>query len=161
MIKTYKSKIEKLRSFIIEVADDPVKIVTSTELEILTEKEYRKLLDDLKPEKLNLESLMKFLGINREILAGILGVSETTVHRILKEGRKLNKNELFRLQQFMDITLSGINVFDFVIGDFIEWLHTKIIEKNNQTPIELFINSAFGFSELKSVLNRIDHSIYS
>ena len=157
MIKTDKPKIEKLSSFIIEVADDPVKIVTSSEPVILTEKEYRKLLDDLKPDKLNLESLMSFLSINREILA----ISETTAYRIQKEGRKLSKNESFRLQQFMDIILSGIDVFDYVIGDFVEWLHTKIIEKDNQTPIEIFINRAFGFSELKSMLNRIDHSIYN
>lgn len=161
MIKTHKPRVERLSSFIIELSDDPVKIVTSNEPIILKEKEYRKLLNDLKPDRFNLESLMNFISINREVLAGLLGISETTTHRILKEGRKLGKNELFRLQQLMEIILSGIDVFDYVIGDFVEWMHTKIIEKDNQTPVEIFINSAFGFSELKSMLNRIDHSIYN
>lgn len=161
MIKTHKARVEKLSPFIIEFSDYPVKILTSNDPVILKEKEYRKLLDELKPEKFKLDSLMEFLSINREVLGGILGISETTTHRIIKEGRKLGKNELFRLQQLMEIILTGIDVFDYVIGDFIEWMHTKIIEKENQTPIEVFINSAFGFSELNSILNRIEHSIYN
>ncbi|MCG8306702.1 MAG: hypothetical protein MI975_04865 [Cytophagales bacterium] len=161
MMKAHKPGVKKLGSFIVELSDDPIKIVTSGAPVILKEKEYRKLLNDLKPDKVNLESLMNFLSINREVLAGMLGISETTAHRILREGRKLGKNELFRLQQLMEIILTGIDVFDYIIGDFVDWMHTKITEKENQTPIEIFINSAFGFSELKSILNRIDHTIYN
>lgn len=146
---------------LIEAEKAPVKIVTGREIEILSEKEYRALLDNLSPDNFKYHALLKLLGINNDILSELLGTSHTTLHRIIKGQSKLNKNAYFRLNQLVDIIFTGIEVFEFVIGDFVEWMHAEIVEEENQTPLEIIINNSLSYKILTDKLIRIDHCIYS
>ena len=161
MITTEKLQEQKLPSLLIETENSPLKIVTGRDIEILPEKEYRILLDNLSPDNFNFHALMKLLAVNNDVLSELLGTSHTTLHRIIKGQSKLNKNVYFRLNQLMDIIFTGIEVFEFVIGDFVEWLHTEIVEDEKQTPLEIFANNSFSYKILTDKLLRIDHGIYS
>lgn len=146
---------------LIEAEKAPVKIVTGREIEILSEKEYRALLDNLSLDNFKYHALLKLIGINNDILSELLGTSHTTLHRIIKGQSKLNKNAYFRLNQLVDIIFTGIEVFEFVVGDIVEWMHIEIVEEENQTPLEIIINNSLSYKILTDKLIRIDHCIYS
>ena len=161
MITIEKLQEQTWQSLLLEAEGSHVKIVTSRDIRILPEKEYRILLDNLSPDNFSYHALIRLLGINNDVLGELLGTSHTTLHRIIKGQSKLNKNAYFRLNQLIDIIFTGIEVFEFVIGDFVEWMHTEIIEKENQTPLEIFINNSLSYKILIDILLRIDHGIYS
>ncbi|MEM1002715.1 MAG: antitoxin Xre-like helix-turn-helix domain-containing protein [Bacteroidota bacterium] len=105
---------------------------------------------------MNLQKRMKFT--NRE-MGKALEISESTLQRRLREGKRLDKKESESAIQLASLWAKGIEVFEDE-NDFRVWLEMNNTALGNNKPIEL-LHSPIGREEIKEVLNRIEWGIYS
>jgi uncharacterized protein (DUF2384 family) len=138
-----------------------MKVLKSGKQKIHSEETYRQLLQLLELDDFNLEAFMDLLGIDRYIMAESLGITDTTMWRIIKGKAKLDKNAFYRLQQLLDLVYFGIETFDYITGDFIQWMHTRQNSFKDRTPLEVFINEALGHQIIKDQLLRIEHGVFA
>lgn len=104
----------------------------------------------------NLQGRMKFT--NKD-MGRALEISESTLQRRLRDGKKLDKRESENTIQLASLWARGLEVFEDE-NDFRTWLELKNTALGNLKPIEL-LHSAIGREEIKEVLNRIEWGIYS
>ncbi len=157
--KLQKEEVGQGASLVLSPGDYSVKTITKAEINILTEDNYRLLLKDLQNH--NLDSMMKLLSVDKHLLSKIIGVSESSIRRFTLGDRTFRRNDYKIVEQFLNLIYTGIETFDYIVGDFVQWMHIQISEKDNQTPIEIFINEPLGYDFIIDRLKRIEYSIYS
>ena len=105
-----------------------------------------------------LENLKNNAELDYDQLAEMLNVARATL--INKKGNaKFNHDVSDKILGLADIYSYGYEVFEDR-DRFNEWIFRKNQALGNQTPFDLLHNS-FGREEVKNLIGRIDHGIYS
>jgi putative toxin-antitoxin system antitoxin component (TIGR02293 family) len=108
--------------------------------------------------KKTLEELKNNAELDYDQLAEMLNVARATL--INKKGNeKFNQDVSDKIMVLADIYSYGYEVFEDK-DHFNEWIFRKNQALGNQTPFDLLHNT-FGREEVKNLIGRIDHGIYS
>lgn len=105
-----------------------------------------------------LEKLKEKSGLDYDQLSRLLNVSRTTLIA-LKGKAKFNTDISDKILGLADIYSYGYEVFEDH-SRFNEWIFRPNGALGGQSPFELLRNS-FGREEVKNLIGRIDHGIYS
>ena len=124
------------------------KMTSFEKIELIEEGISKKALENLKEQaKLQYDQLAKILNVARATL-------------INKKGNeKFNKDVSDKILGLADIYSYGYEVFDDY-DRFNAWIFRENQALGGQTPFDLLHNT-FGREEVKNLIGRIDHGIYS
>lgn len=101
----------------------------------------------------------KYFNLSKEIVAGILDISEPTLYRWTKANKNLDRNFSVKLFEVVDLFVYGEEIF----GDrnaFFTWLNLANEALGGLEPKEL-IEIPGGVSKVKDILGRIEYGVYS
>jgi putative toxin-antitoxin system antitoxin component (TIGR02293 family) len=105
-----------------------------------------------------LSQILKFTGISTKEITGIISVSDRQLARYTDE-TILKRNISAHLIQIVELYKFGYEVFEDK-AKFIAWMNSKIRALNYQSPIEL-LDTPFGIENVRTILGRIEHGVYS
>jgi putative toxin-antitoxin system antitoxin component (TIGR02293 family) len=103
-------------------------------------------------------SLADALGISEGALAGVTGMSPTTLTR-RKRGGRLHVDEGEHLLRIALLLERASAVFDEA-SDAADWLKSPNLSLGDSTPLE-FARSEIGAREVMALLGRIEYGVYS
>ncbi len=105
-----------------------------------------------------LDALQNILDVPIEKLAPKLGISKATLHRRKTAGR-LDPDESDRVVRFARLMGMAVEVFENE-GAARAWMSSPQVGLDGETPLE-YANTELGAQEVRNLLGRIDHSVYS
>lgn len=108
--------------------------------------------------KSEFEEVKKQTGLDYEVLSHILSVTKATLHN-KKGNEKFNSVVSERLLLLAEIYVYGCEVF----GEkerFNRWLVSNIMALGGRRPID-YLQTLHGMTEIKHLIGRIDHGVYS
>lgn len=82
-----------------------------------------------------LERVTGLLGLSLQEAAGLLLISERTLHRRRREGR-FTQTESDRLVQLVQLTEAAVEAFDGRQAEAVEWLTTPKTLLEGETPLQ-------------------------
>lgn len=103
-----------------------------------------------------LVDLMKVTGATQTELARILSLTEPTLRKYIRDGRKLDSGLTDRIVQLFELFEKGIDTFGS-LAEFRNWLPCHNIGLGAK-PIDL-LDSFTGVTMVRNELIRIDHGI--
>ncbi|MCB2409945.1 type II RES/Xre toxin-antitoxin system antitoxin [Hymenobacter lucidus] len=106
-----------------------------------------------------LRALQQRLGFSNKEISVVLGVSESTLARREQAKRALTLDEAEKTIQLSAVLAKGLDVFEDQ-DDFHHWLDTLNPALGSVRPKEL-LSSAIGREQVREILGRIEHGIYS
>lgn len=101
------------------------------------------------------DNILEKTGIQKGILASLLGIDPRTIDNYRKNNKRFNVLEgelLLKLGRLFDF---GEDVFEDM-SEFMEWLTANSIGLGNKRPLDL-INTSTGVSLVSDELMRIEH----
>lgn len=108
--------------------------------------------------KESLESLKKKAGLDYDQLAQLLNVARATLIN-KKSPDKFNTDLSDKIMSLADIFAYGFEVFEDE-DHFRTWLQRSVRALGGKKPFEL-LHTSFGREEVKNLIGRIDHGVYS
>ncbi|HMI04851.1 MAG TPA: antitoxin Xre/MbcA/ParS toxin-binding domain-containing protein [Pedobacter sp.] len=106
----------------------------------------------------SLVSFKQAINIDYDHLSVVLGTTKTTLHK--KQGKDTFSPSISeKVIALMDVYSFGYQVF----GDhdkFNKWVQTVNRALGNRIPLEV-MDTIFGIDEVKSIIGRIQHGVYS
>ncbi|RNI24172.1 DUF2384 domain-containing protein [Rufibacter latericius] len=105
------------------------------------------------------KSIQSRIHLTNKTMSRILEISESTLQRLIKEGRNLKKTESETAYDVSKVIAKGIEVFEDE-EDFNEWLSTKNTALGEERPID-WMDSPIGREQLLDLLVSIEHGMYS
>ncbi len=117
---------------------------------------------NIRSNKIPLEvisKLSKELDLNEQQVYSLVNISSSTISRRKKEGKGLKPDEAGRVYRIAAI----ISLAESTLGDHersIRWLKTPAKFLGGAVPLELLETEA-GTDEVRNLLLRIEHSVYS
>jgi len=117
---------------------------------------------NIRSNKIPLEVISKLgkeLDLNDQKVYMLVNISSSTVSRRKKEGKGLNSDEAGRVYRIASI----ISLAESTLGEHersIRWLKTPAKFLGGAVPLELLVTEA-GADEVRKLLLRIEHSVYS
>ena len=105
-----------------------------------------------------LDALQNILDVPIEKLAPKLGISKATLHRRKTAGH-LDPDESDRVVRFARLMGMAIEVFENEEAAR-AWMSSPQVGLDGETPLE-YANTELGAQEVRNLLGRIDHSVYS
>lgn len=108
--------------------------------------------------KTSLESLKEKIGFDYDQLAQVLNVARATLIN-KKAGEKFNTDLSDKIVNLADIVSYGLEVFEDQ-GLFRQWLHHPLRALGGKAPFDL-LHTSFGREEVRNLLGRIEHGVYS
>ncbi len=131
------------------------KLISSYHLEsnfdkILTVKEgvSKKFLTDWK----------QYINIDYDHLSAILGTTKTTIHK-KQNDEKFSLSISEKMVSLVDLYIYGYEVFEDK-ERFEKWVQTNNRALGNKMPLDL-MDTIFGIDEVKDLIGRIEHGVYS
>lgn len=100
----------------------------------------------------------KFTGFSHQGMAEVLSISTKTLES-KKATDRLSDTASERLLKLAEVASKGIHVFNSA-DLFREWLQKPLRPLGGKKPSELMVNM-YGLETVKSLLGRIEHSVYS
>ncbi len=100
----------------------------------------------------------KFTGFSHQGMAAVLSISTKTLESKDDDDR-LSDTASERLLKLAEVAAQGIQVFNSA-ELFREWLHRPLRPLGGKRPSELMVNM-YGLENVKRLLGRIEHSVYS
>jgi putative toxin-antitoxin system antitoxin component (TIGR02293 family) len=98
------------------------------------------------------------IGLDYDHLSAILGTTKTTLHK--KQGNEVFSSSISeKAIALMDVYEYGYEVFEDR-DKFNKWIQTNNRALGNRIPLEV-MDTIFGIDEVKNVITRIDHGVYS
>ena len=104
-------------------------------------------------------NLQRHLRFSNREMSAVLSISESTLARREKSQQPLTRDESEKTIQLSALVAHGLEVFGHE-PNFYDWLHTKNPALGSITPLSL-LDSALGREQVRSILYRIQHGIYS
>ena len=104
-------------------------------------------------------NLQRHLRFSNREMSAVLSISESTLTRREKSQQPLTRDESEKAIQLSALVAHGLEVFENEPG-FYDWLHTENPALGKITPLSL-LDSALGREQVRSILYRIQHGIYS
>ena len=102
--------------------------------------------------------LAEMLGVSEAYLAGVTGISPSTLMRRKRAGRLTTEESehLLRIARLLDLATA---TFGSVEGAS-EWLRTGNVSLGGATPLD-FADTEIGAREVEQLLGRIEYGVYS
>ncbi|MBD2700165.1 DUF2384 domain-containing protein [Spirosoma sp. BT702] len=120
--------------------------------------------DDEEPKRVNerlplsmAEEVADLLDLMDKEMATVLTISIRTYHRLKLNGL-LNPVASERLMMLKELATFGLEVFENQ-HSFNQWLRLPLRELGNITPLNA-LNTATGFNQVKTILERIEYGVY-
>ena len=104
----------------------------------------------------NLQRHLRFT--NRE-MSEVLAISESTLARREQAQKPLSRDEAEKTIQLSAVVAHGLEVFEDE-GDFHHWLYTDNVALGGIQP-QMLLASALGREQVRALLFRIQHGIFS
>jgi putative toxin-antitoxin system antitoxin component (TIGR02293 family) len=98
-------------------------------------------------------------GLTQMELADYLGVTPRTLARRKKTG-SLNQYESERIFRLAEIYDAALHLFDGQKTDAREWLLSPVRGLNDKRPID-YACSEFGAREVRNLIGRLEHGVFS
>jgi len=108
--------------------------------------------------KESLESLKAIAGLDYEQLAQVLNVARATLIN-KKSPDKFNTDLSDKIMSLADIFSYGFEVFEDH-DHFRKWLQSPLRALGGKKPFDL-LHSSFGREEVRNLIGRIEHGVYS
>jgi putative toxin-antitoxin system antitoxin component (TIGR02293 family) len=108
--------------------------------------------------KEGLESLKKKVGLDYDQLAQLLNVARATLIN-KKSPDKFNTDLSDKIMSLADIFSYGFEVFEDE-DHFRAWLQRPVRALGGKKPFDL-LHTSFGREEVRNLIGRIDHGVYS
>ena len=103
--------------------------------------------------------LQRHLSFSNREMSAVLAISESTLTRRENAKTNLTRDESEKAIQLAALVAHGLETFTTEEA-FSDWLHAKNTALGNITPQSL-LDSALGRDQVRSILYRIQHGIYS
>jgi putative toxin-antitoxin system antitoxin component (TIGR02293 family) len=123
--------------------------------------ETQSLLDAIS-SGLRWASVSRFLresGFTRVEIADYLGVTSRTIAR-RKERDSLDEHESERMLRLAEVYAAALELLDGDKVDAHEWLLSPVRGLNNRRPID-YARTDFGAREVRSLIGRLEHGVFS
>jgi putative toxin-antitoxin system antitoxin component (TIGR02293 family) len=105
-----------------------------------------------------LVSFKQVINIDYDHLSAILGTTKTTLHK--KQGAEVFSPSISeKAIALMDLYKYGYEVFEDH-DKFNKWIQLNNRALGNRIPLEI-MDTIFGIDEVKSIISRIEHGVYS
>lgn len=98
------------------------------------------------------------INIDYDSLSIIIGTTKTTIHN-KKNDEKFSSTVSEKIVALFDLYEFGYSVFEDKLN-FEKWIQTSNRALDNKRPIEL-LDTIFGIDEVKNIIGRIEHGVYS
>ena len=98
------------------------------------------------------------INIDYDSLSIIIGTTKTTIHN-KKNDEKFGSTVSEKIVALFDLYEFGYSVFEDKLN-FEKWIQTSNRALDNKRPIEL-LDTIFGIDEVKNIIGRIEHGVYS
>jgi putative toxin-antitoxin system antitoxin component (TIGR02293 family) len=108
--------------------------------------------------KQSLEALKQQMGFDYDQLAQVLNVARATLIN-KKSSEKFNTDLSDKIMNLADIISYGFEVFEDQ-AHFKSWLLNPVRALGGKRPFDL-LHTSFGRDEVRDLLGRIDHGVYS
>lgn len=108
--------------------------------------------------KQSLEALKQHMGFDYDQLAQVLNVARATLIN-KKSSEKFNTDLSDKIMNLADIISYGFEVFEDQ-ARFKAWLLSPVRALGGKRPFDL-LHTSFGREEVRDLLGRIDHGVYS
>jgi putative toxin-antitoxin system antitoxin component (TIGR02293 family) len=105
----------------------------------------------------SIDRLAKLLGITKEELAGIIGLSRATMHRRRSSGSRLRPDESDRVFRVASALAAAQDVFENA-GSGAIWLRSPNPVFAGKRPLDL-LDTEIGFAKVLRLLGHIEHGI--
>lgn len=102
--------------------------------------------------------LKEITGLDYEKLAFIVGLTRQTIAQ-KPVSYKYEVSESDKIYRIADLYSYGYDVFENKEG-FNEWMTAENAALGNKKPID-FLDTMYGFQEVKDLIGRIDYGVYS
>ena len=106
-----------------------------------------------------LKHLQKKLQINNREMSELVGMSESTLQRRYRSGKRLSELESQTVLQLAELWSQGMEVFADE-ADLRSWLHSEIPALGGRKPLSL-LATPLGRFHVQEVLLRLEWGIYS
>jgi putative toxin-antitoxin system antitoxin component (TIGR02293 family) len=103
--------------------------------------------------------LSEYIQLTLQDWAEYLHLSERTMQRYKKEGKKFDPIHSERIVVIELLYKKGINIFG-IKDNFYTWMDTVSIARGNVKPKDL-LDTSFGISMVYDELGRIEHGIFA
>jgi putative toxin-antitoxin system antitoxin component (TIGR02293 family) len=135
-----------------EILREPAKVVEEPVAEYLVQRVRQGLVLD------EFTALRELLDTSEEALAGVLGMSRTTLHRRKKAGRldSAESERVIRLTRLFtraEAVLGGPDAARV-------WLHAPARALGGETPLS-YSDTEIGAREVEDLLGRLEHGVFS
>lgn len=105
-----------------------------------------------------LTQFKQLIALDYEHLSSILGTTKTTIHK--KQGAdKFSASISEKFVSLVDLYTYGYEVFEDE-QKFNKWIQTKNRALGDKIPLDL-LDTIFGINEVKNIIGRIEHGIFS
>ncbi|MHB1178459.1 MAG: type II RES/Xre toxin-antitoxin system antitoxin [Daejeonella sp.] len=105
-----------------------------------------------------LVEIKNHINIDYDSLSIILGTTKTTIHN-KKNDEKFSPSVSEKIVALSDLYEFGYRVFENKLN-FEKWIQTSNRALGNKKPMEL-LDTIFGIDEVKNIIGRIEHGVYS
>ena len=105
-----------------------------------------------------LREVLKFTNLTLKDLSSILSISERQLTRY-EDDKILRIDISAQLIQIVELYQFGYEVFENEVN-FQKWMNSEIRALGFQVPINL-LDTPFGIDEVKNVIGRLEHGVYS
>jgi len=103
-------------------------------------------------------SLKAMINIDYDRFAAILGTTKTTLHK--KQGKEVFSTSISeKVIALKDLYSYGYEVFEDQ-DKFNKWIQTNNHALGDRIPLEV-MDTIFGIDEVKNIITRIEHGVYS
>ncbi|WP_129714499.1 antitoxin Xre/MbcA/ParS toxin-binding domain-containing protein [Pedobacter sp. SYP-B3415] len=108
--------------------------------------------------KERLVSFKHIIGIDYDSLSFVLGTTKATLHK-KQEGERFGPAVSEKIIALMDVFRYGYEVFE-ENASFNKWVQTPNRALGGEVPLKL-MDTFFGMQEVKNLIGRIEHGVYS
>lgn len=105
-----------------------------------------------------LVEIKNHINMDYDNLSNILGTTKTTIHN-KKDDDKFSPAVSEKIIALADLYEFGYTVFEDKLN-FQKWIQTPNKALGSRKPLEL-LDTIFGIEEVKNIIGRIEHGVYS
>ncbi|GAA0878637.1 hypothetical protein GCM10009119_16050 [Algoriphagus jejuensis] len=106
-----------------------------------------------------IENFWTHFELSKAETSKLLNISEPTIYRWTKSGKKLDRNYSIQIFELTDLFLYGQEVFESQ-HNFFQWLEMPNMALGGFEPREI-LEIPGGLSKVRDLLGRIDHGVFS
>ena len=101
------------------------------------------------------DDMAEYLGVSKNVVFGVLDTPESTAHRLIRDGRRLDSAASERVLRVAEIVREAEEAFGGRPAA-LRWLKSVNLALGGATPLSL-LDTAVGAAQVRRVLSAISH----